>query len=41
MVRAWKIGDLEDKAAAEKGGSVEGTFRKTPFVKRMFMWRKV
>jgi MFS family permease len=41
MVRAWKIGDSEDKAAAEKGGSVEGTFRKTPFVKRMFMWRKV
>jgi MFS family permease len=41
MVRAWKIGDSEDKAAAEKGGSVEGTFRKTPFVKRIFMWRKV
>ncbi|KAF2832840.1 MFS general substrate transporter [Ophiobolus disseminans] len=41
MVRAWKIGDLEDKAAAEKNESGATAFRKTPFVRRMLMWAKV
>ena len=41
MVRAWKIGDLEEKAAAEKNESDGVTFRRSPFVKRMLVWRKV
>lgn len=42
MVRAWKIGDSEEKAAAEKGESEDGVaFRKSSFVKRMVMWSKV
>jgi hypothetical protein len=54
LVRAWKIGEIEEKEAAnsKKGtnavaagiGKVrempEG-IQKSPFMKRMFMWRKV
>lgn len=35
-VRAWKIGELEEKAAAA-GADCE----KSPFLKRMLMWQKV
>lgn len=41
MVRAWKIGDLEEKAAAEKGEGERSVFRKSSFVRRMLMWSKV
>lgn len=60
LVRAWKIGDLEEKAAmlerktaqsgnavmvgegaGERMGSVRGEYKKTPFVKRLFMWQKL
>ncbi|KAI4604710.1 hypothetical protein J4E83_011002 [Alternaria metachromatica] len=47
MVRTWKIGeDEEDAAAAAKGGvdpavAETESFQRSPFVKRMFMIRKV
>jgi hypothetical protein len=54
LVRAWKIGEVEEKEAAnsKKGtdavtagiGKVRGMpggIQKSPFMKRMFMWRKV
>ena len=47
LVRAWKIGDLEEKAAAagksESNAATgdQGTLYKTPFIKRMLMWQKV
>lgn len=55
LVRAWKIGQLEEEAAAE--GKTQGDidpvtegedhhrgpdgFKRSPFLKRMFMWLKV
>jgi MFS family permease len=46
MVRAWKIGELEEQDAAE--GKSEGAhdiplgeFQRSAFLKRMTMWRKV
>ena len=66
LVRAWKIGDLEMKAAVLEKESVQNNsagvisagneqqmdgaaaptpvqepFRRSPFVKRMFVWKKV
>ncbi|EOA82085.1 uncharacterized protein SETTUDRAFT_156946 [Exserohilum turcica Et28A] len=42
VVRTWKIGeDEETAAAAADGKSGHGTRRKSPFVTRMFMIRKV
>ena len=58
LVRAWQIGEIEEKAAAsaENEGGVdlvsssnptlaENTapvkFRRSPFMKRIFMWQKV
>jgi hypothetical protein len=47
LVRAWKIGEVEEKEAAmaksgtDEGIPMSGSFQKSPFVKRMFMWRKV
>ncbi|KAF2131322.1 MFS general substrate transporter [Dothidotthia symphoricarpi CBS 119687] len=35
-VRAWKIGELEEKAAAG-----DNDFRKSPFLKRMIIWQRV
>lgn len=44
MVRAWKIGELEEQAAGEgkanNAGATDG-FKRSSFVKRMVMWRKV
>jgi hypothetical protein len=47
MVRAWKIGELEEKAAFEgkseggqTGAAPEG-FKRSAFMKRMIMLRKV
>jgi hypothetical protein len=42
MVRAWKIGELEEKAAIE-GRNEDGTegFKRSAFIKRTMMWRKV
>jgi hypothetical protein len=44
MVRAWKIGEQEEQAAGggkmNNGGATAG-FKRSPFVKRMVMWRKV
>ncbi|KAI4646198.1 uncharacterized protein J4E79_010707 [Alternaria viburni] len=47
MVRTWKIGEDEENAAAAAKGGVDPTvaeaesFQRSPFVKRMFMVRKV
>ncbi len=49
LVRAWKLGDMEEKLAAQAVGSQDGAnlgvslpkFEKSPFVKRIFMWQKV
>jgi hypothetical protein len=47
MVRTWKIGEDEENAAAAAKGDVDpalaegGSFQRSPFVKRMFMIRKV
>ncbi|KAF1840712.1 MFS general substrate transporter [Cucurbitaria berberidis CBS 394.84] len=58
LVRAWKLGEIEEIAAAigKSAGEVDlmagsspsetpsiapASFRKSPFVRRMFMWRKV
>jgi len=47
MVRTWKIGEDEENAAAAAKEVVEPTpaeaesFQRSPFVKRMFMIRKV
>ncbi|KAF2869703.1 major facilitator superfamily domain-containing protein [Massariosphaeria phaeospora] len=43
LVRAWKIGDLEEKAAAASAGTVASAaeFKKTPFVRRLVMWQRV
>ncbi|KAI4947656.1 hypothetical protein J4E91_006478 [Alternaria rosae] len=47
MVRTWKIGEDEEDAAAAAKGNVDLTaaeaesFQRSPFVKRMFMIRKV
>ncbi|KAF2798336.1 MFS general substrate transporter [Melanomma pulvis-pyrius CBS 109.77] len=60
LVRAWKIGDLEEQAAilerktaqngnavmvgegaGERMGGVRGEYKKTPFMKRLFMWQKL
>jgi hypothetical protein len=47
MVRAWKIGEMEEKAAIEgksEGGQIgvapEG-FKRSAFIKRMIMLRRV
>jgi hypothetical protein len=44
LVRTWKLGEMEEEGAM--GGksevdAVAGSFQKSSFVKRMFMWRKV
>jgi hypothetical protein len=44
LVRAWKIGELEEKESAAVRNEVDDVARsiqKSPFVKRVFMWRKV
>ncbi|KAL6702604.1 hypothetical protein ACN47E_001304 [Coniothyrium glycines] len=56
LVRAWKIGEMEESAIEEgksetdahlgicsppEQGSVSRDFRRSPFVKRIFVWRKV
>ncbi|KAH3906177.1 hypothetical protein HBI56_197580 [Parastagonospora nodorum] len=44
MVRAWKIGEQEEQSAGggkmNNAGATAG-FKRSPFVKRMVMWRKV
>ena len=44
MVRAWKIGNLEEQTAGKgktnNAGATDG-FKRSSFVKRMAMWRKV
>jgi hypothetical protein len=44
MVRAWKIGDLEEQTAGKSktnhAGATDG-FEKSSFGKRMVMWRRV
>jgi hypothetical protein len=46
MVRAWKIGELEEQdAAEEKNGGTDdvspGEWQRSAFLKRMITWRKV
>jgi hypothetical protein len=44
LVRTWKIGEMEENEVVKgknEGLPVAGSIRKSPFVKRMFMWRKV
>ena len=44
LVRTWKIGEMEEKEAATGNSKVvlvASNSQKSPFVKRMFMWRKV
>lgn len=41
LVRAWKIGELEEKEANETGGSSSAMPSKSPFRTRLVMWRKV
>jgi hypothetical protein len=56
LVRAWKIGEIEEEAAAtgKSVGDVDPltvhnateeklsvSFKRSPFVKRMLMWKKV
>lgn len=43
LVRAWKIGEQEKKAAMDSNsnGEVPDGFKKSAFVKRLVAWRKV
>jgi hypothetical protein len=47
LVRTWKIGEMEKQAAIDGTGKCDGNgavkeeFKRSAFVKRMFMWRKV
>jgi hypothetical protein len=42
MVRAWKIGELEENSAKEgKNIAAPGGTKRSPFVKRLVTWRKV
>jgi hypothetical protein len=47
MVRAWKIGEMEEKDAVDGKSDGNGNgiapagFQRSAFLKRMIMWRKV
>ena len=44
LVRTWKIGEMQENEAASgktEGVPVAGSIQKSPFINRLFMWRKV